>query len=325
LIRRVAVDGRLVSYFHVIRRYLILLAIGYAHSLFYRGDILTIYALLGILLIPFYKVGNKWVLGLATLLFLGLGRYIVFFFTGGNNIWGDTVEMSNTAPWLIEYYDILKNGSLSDVFSSNSIDGHKGKMDFQFGFFGRGYFTFAFFLIGLYMGRIEFFKNFRDQKKFTKKALIWSIIIFVVSFGIMAGAFASLGENAGMNNWTAMIGLSAMDLGNMAMTFIWIIVFVLLYRKTKPEKWLSKFAPYGRMALSNYVLQSIIGTFLLYGWGLGLIGELRQLYTFGIAIVLIIFQMWLSKLWLKHFNYGPLEWLWRRLTYIKLIGRTSQS
>jgi len=298
-------------------RLIILLAIGYVHSLFYRGDILTIYAILGVFLIPFYKLSDKIVLGLAALLFLGLGRYIVFLITNGDSIWGGIIDASPNAQWVIEYYDIIKNGSLLDVFKSNSVDGHRTKMDYQFSIFGRGYFTFAFFLVGLYVGRSGFFKRFREEKKFTKRILIWSIVGFVVAMGLTALAFVSLGEEVKFDNWTAMLGLSAMDLANTAMTFIWITVFVILYRKIKPEKWLLKFAPYGRMALTNYVLQSIIGTAILYGWGFGLIGGLRHLFTFGIAVLLIILQVWLSKLWLNHFTYGPLEWLWRSLTFFK--------
>jgi len=103
------------------------------------------------------------------------------------------------------------------------------------------------------------------------------------------------------------------------MTIIYIVLFTMLFKKGKGEKFLRKFAPYGRMALTNYVFQSIVFTFLLFGWGFGLIGELRQLHTFLIALVFIALQMWLSKLWLRYFKYGPLEWLWRSLTFFKLF------
>jgi len=72
------------------------------------------------------------------------------------------------------------------------------------------------------------------------------------------------------------------------------------------------------MALTNYVAQSLIGTFLLYGWGLGYLGELRNIYTFLMALVLIALQMLVSNWWLKRFHYGPLEWLWRSLTHTKI-------
>ncbi len=300
-------------------RLFILLVIGYAHSLFYRGDILTVYAILGLFLVPFYRVSNKWLLALATILFLGLGRYIVFMITGGDSIWGGTIDFDPNASWVIEYYDVLKNGSLLDVFNENTINGHRDKMDFQFGHFGRGYFTFAFFLVGLYVGRSRFFERFKEEKKFTKRVLIWSSVVFAIAFLLSGLAFASMGENVSFDNWVAMAALSAMDISNAALTFVWITVFVILYRKVKGEKWLKLFAPYGKMALTNYVFQSVLGTFLLYGWGLGLIGELRNLYTFLIAIALIALQVWLSELWLRYFYYGPLEWIWRCLTFFKVF------
>lgn len=300
-------------------RLIILLGIGYVHSLFYRGDILTIYVLLGIFLIPFYKINSKWLLGIAAVLFLGIARYTVYLFIGTDSIWGGSPDMDNTVPWVTEYYATLKEGSLWEVFKTNAIEGHKGKADFQFSIFGRGYFTFAFFLLGLYVGRSRFFKNFKEQKKLIKKTVIWSSVTLIASFTIMAASFSQVGPEAGLDSWFAMIGLSAMDIANMAMTFLWIAVFVILYKKVTPERWLSKLAPYGRMALTNYVLQSIVGTFILYGWGLGCIGELRQLNTFLIALLLIVIQVWLSKIWLTYFKYGPLEWLWRSLTFFKIF------
>ncbi len=300
-------------------RLLVLLLIGYAHSLFYRGDILTIYAMLGILLIPFYKLQTNWVLLISALLFLGLGRYITFFFAGGGHLFLDVDPMDMNAPRVLAYYETLKNGSLWEVFATNAWEGHLDKMNFQYGSFGRGYFTFAFFLVGLIVGRNGFFARFREERKLTKKVLIGSIVLFLVSLGITAGAFMSLGPEAQLDNWIAMVGLSGMDMANVAITMLYITLFAILYRNTRPERWLRTFAPYGRMALTNYVLQSVVGTFLLYGWGLAYIGELRNLYTFLIAILFILIQMAVSKLWLKHFYYGPFEWLWRSLTFLKVF------
>ncbi len=297
-------------------RLILLLAIGYLHSLFYAGDILTIYAMLGVLLIPFYKIGTKWIVALAALLFLGLGRYVFFMVNGGNPIFG-LMDYTPDSPSLMEYYNTLKNGSLLDVFSTNGYASHLNKFDFQFGVFGRGYLTFGFFLLGMIIGRIGFFKTYEDNKKFVKRTLIWSIVIYFVSIGLMAVTFGSLGENVTFDNWVAMFGLSAYDLNNVAMTFILICLFVILYKRIKPKKWLSTFIPYGRMALTNYFLQSVIGTFILFGWGLGYLGELRNIYTFAIAIVIIVFQVLFSKWWLKRYQYGPLEWIWRSATFLK--------
>lgn len=299
-------------------RLVLLLGIGFVHSLFYRGDILTVYALLGVFLIPFYKLSNKVVLAFSVVLFLGLARFLLFYFNGTDALFHE-MDMEPDSTDTLAYYDILKNGSIQEVFAFNAVEGHLSKAEFQFGFFGRGYFTFAFFLVGLYVGRMGFFNRFMEEQKLTRKVLVIATISLVVSIGITAAAFISMGENFEMNSWTAMIGFTGVDFANAAMTLIYIALFVLLYRKVKNKNWLEHLAPYGRMALTNYVLQSVIFTFILFGWGLGLIGELRQLYTFLMALVFIALQVWLSKLWLKQFRYGPLEWLWRSLTYFKVM------
>ncbi len=297
-------------------RLIILLGIGFLHHLFYRGDILTVYAILGVFLIPFYKLDNKWVLGFAAILFLGLGRYIVFMITNGASIFSG-MEFLPDNPVIINYFDTIKNGTLGQVFLSNATEGHLMKMDFQLGVFSRGFLTFGFFLLGLYVGRTQFFKNFAENKKLVNNVLIWSSATFVISIILAILAFSRLGENVTFDNWTAMLGLTAFDLNNIAMTFIIIALFVIVYRKVKGERLLRVFSPYGRMALTNYVTQSVVGTYLLYGWGLGYLGELRNSYTFLIGIVVIGIQIALSNWWLKNFQYGPLEWLWRSATYFK--------
>lgn len=300
-------------------RLVLLFAIGFLHSLFYRGDILTVYALLGVFLIPFYKLNNKWVLAVAAILFFGFGRFIIFYFTKGNHLFLEVESMNIEAPSVLEYYQTIKEGSLLDVFEINAWEGHLDKMNFQLGTMGRGYFTFAFFLIGLFVGRAGFFERFEKEKKLIRKVLIWSGVTLVLAIGVTAAAFISLGQGADFNNWLAMVGFTGGDIINMALTFIYIALFATLYRKLKPQKWLAKFAPYGRMALTNYFMQSLIGTALLFGWGLGYLGELQNWHTFLLAIVLIALQMWFSKLWLQRFKYGPLEWLWRSLTFFKIF------
>jgi len=299
-------------------RLLLLLGIGYAHSLFYRGDILTIYALLGILLIPFYKLNNRWVLGICVLLFLGAGRSLIFIFFGGNNLFNEG-EFLPDSPVIIEYYNTLMNGSLYEVFRSNAWDGHIMKMDFQLGIFSRGYLTFGFFLLGLFVGRIQFFRNYLTLGSEIKRLLYGSLGLFVLSILIAVLFFAQIGPDVTFDNWYAMNGLTAFDLNNLAMTLIILSLFLMAYKGGRPKRWLEHFIPYGRMALTNYVVQSIIGTFIFYGWGLGYLGQIRNLYIFFMAIIFIALQMMFSNWWLSKYYYGPLEWLWRSLTYFKIF------
>lgn len=297
-------------------RLLILLALGYLHHLFYRGDILTIYAILGVFLIPFYRVSNKVLWIISGLLFLGLARYILFATTHSTSLFMENVTDPN-APWIASYFETIKNGSFWDVARSNAWSGHIMKADFQLNTFGRGYLTFAFFLLGLWVGRTSYFQNFREKLSTTKRLLWISLGVFVLSIIAGFGIFATMGPNPDMESWTTMFGLTAYDLNNLGMTGLILGLFVLAYRKSKISRWLESFAPYGRMALTNYVVQSIIGTFFFYGWGLGYLAEIGVFYSALIALAIIFVQMKFSSWWLKRYHYGPLEWIWRSLTFGK--------
>ncbi len=297
-------------------RAVILLIIGFIHHMFYRGDILTIYAFLAILLVPFFKVSNKWAYGVIALIFLGLVRVGVFYTIGSEPLLSD-MNMDPSDPLLMEYWNLLNDGSLGEVMVANASDGMLMKTDFQIGVFYRGYLTFAFFLIGMLVGKSRYFEQFRDRIKFTKEVLYISIGVFLAFFLLTGFLFQSMGPNVSFDSLLSIAALHAMDLANVALTFVILALFVLAYKTVRGHRWLSAFSPYGRMALTNYFMQTIIGTFLLYGWGLGYIGQLRNIHLFGISILIIIVQMLFSKWWLDRFRYGPLEGLWRSATKLE--------
>lgn len=302
-------------------RLLILLAIGYLHHLFYRGDILTIYAILGMFLVPFYRVSRGWILAITAVIFLGLPRNLIYGIYGAGNLFFAS-ELNPSSPEILAYFETLREGSIWQVFASNATEGYLMKADFQLGVFSRGYLTFGFFLIGLMLGRMRFFEHFAEYKKQLKRVLVWSPVGLLVLVGLMVLIFAGQdqNDNAGLNSWIAMVGLSLFDLFNLLMTAIIIAGFMLIYLRARGERWLNYLSPYGRTALTNYVLQSVIGTAIFYGWGLGLIGGVRNIYAFMMALGIIIFQVLISKWWLNRFRYGPLEWIWRVFTYGKVIA-----
>ena len=83
------------------------------------------------------------------------------------------------------------------------------------------------------------------------------------------------------------------------------------------RRFLSIFAPIGRMAFTNYVLQSVIFGFIFFGYGLGQFGRMGAAMAFVIGVAVYIAQLVLSKWWLRQYRFGPIEWLWRSLTYLK--------
>ena len=105
------------------------------------------------------------------------------------------------------------------------------------------------------------------------------------------------------------------DLGRIPMTLGHLGLILLMCQSPAFARLKSSLAATGKMALTNYVSQSVICLFLFTGAGLSLYGQLQRHQLYYIVLLVWILQLWWSTLWLKHFQYGPTEWVWRRLTY----------
>ena len=79
-----------------------------------------------------------------------------------------------------------------------------------------------------------------------------------------------------------------------------------------------RLAAVGRMAFTNYLMDTVLCTFIFYGWGLGFFGKVSRVEQFGIVLGIWAVQLIVSPLWLERFQFGPLEWMWRSLTYWRL-------
>ena len=104
------------------------------------------------------------------------------------------------------------------------------------------------------------------------------------------------------------------QLGRLGVALGWLGVLILAMRRFGIGR---KLAAVGRMALTNYLMQSLICLFIFSGIGFGLLGELRRTELYIVVLLIWAFQLWLSPWWLARFRYGPAEWLWRALTYGK--------
>ena len=103
--------------------------------------------------------------------------------------------------------------------------------------------------------------------------------------------------------------------GQYFMTAGYIGLFVLAAMTARGQRWLSWLVPMGRMALTNYITHSIILTSIFYGYAGGMFGEISRAPQMAIVFAIIAVQAVFSAWWLKHYRFGPLEWLWRSLTY----------
>ena len=109
----------------------------------------------------------------------------------------------------------------------------------------------------------------------------------------------------------------------LAMMFSILSSFILIWRHNQGSVFVARFVNFGRMGLSNYLLMSIIGSTLYYGWGLGLYKYCGTSVSLLIGITLLVLQMKLSTYWLARYGQGPLEKLWRKLTWLNFPHKTA--
>jgi len=296
-----------------LRRMGVLLLFGLCHLIFlWLGDILTCYATLGFALVLFVHRSDRTLLAWGLILGGLIGLIEISAFTLLVGVGGDEVlELNQKA------FDAFTTGGYLDAVRVNihETSAMAGKLVlFMFPFvLGR-------FLLGFWAGRRRLFHDPESNQELLKKIRGWGWRIGVPIWAILA-VLAGLAMSEILpeeSRWMALFGL--MPLGAIFMAAFYATTFSLLYLNPVWKRRLDVFAPVGRMALTNYLCQSIISVFVFYGWGLGLSDRFQIGPTLFLAywIVLFTIQIYFSRWWLTRFRFGPFEWLWRSLTYMKL-------
>jgi uncharacterized protein len=308
-------DGNFVTRFTW--RLTILFIIGMIHHLHYRGDILTIYAMLGLPLLLLHRLPDKSLLVLSLVLILNIPTVIMRTVQLITGVAAPDLFAGDQSEWLA-YFNTVKSGAYPDILVAN-LYSFDDKMLFQV-LFGRLYITLGLFLLGVYAGRKKLFERI-DQKLISiKKArnfawltVLGCIVLTGAIFGLTTLMKLKLSQEAGM-----LIGGFFFDTFNSALAVVYFTVIVLLFQKQKWHERLMVFYGVGRMGLTTYVMQSAIGTFIFFSFGLGLINEIGALMSLLLGIAIFVVQIVFANYWFRYYAYGPLEWLWRSLTYLKV-------
>jgi len=290
-------------------RLVLLLMIGFIHSLVYRGDILHIYALLGLPLVFLYKANSKVLLVLLLLLAIQipiLYQLILSFldpsYTYVQDWGGNTFSESNS---------IFASGSFLDVVKINFWKGRYFVWAWTY-YTGRSVQLVALFIIGLLLGRKGYFENLALYKSQIKMLLTGSVFLIVVlhfiSVGIAGSELTELQKELASTLFTSY--------ANLAYTSTIVLLFILAYLTFHKLRVFGSFAIYGKMSLTNYVSQAIFGVIFFYGFGFGMYKYMGATWSLICGILFFALQVVISKVWIKKFHYGPLEWLWRALTYM---------
>ncbi len=292
-----------------LRRLFILLIFGVLHAtLIWDGDILTAYALFGFLLLLFRKHSGKVLLVVAVLVLL---LSIVL------TVPGETMDAFR--DWYYNLTDFLRSDA--DPESLYATGAYKEITRFRIQEFMAGHSRFIYhfgnifgmFLLGLYVGKRRIFQEIRQHLP-TLRKVVWVCLGIGLIFNAI---FVSviLWPTRVPAEYHRLVRVGGRTIGAPALMLFYVAGIILLIQREDWYRRLSPLANLGRSALSNYLLQSVVCTLIFYNYGLGLYGEIGP--TFGLILTLAIYwtQVRLSGWWFERFQFGPMEWVWRTLTY----------
>jgi len=292
-------------------RMLLLLGFGLFNSMFYSGDVLAIYATLGFSLVLVSRMKNTHVLVIAILLLLQpleIGRFIYMILNPQYN-------PGNPLSW--QYFGqanaYLSGNSFLETAWGNMTNGRWACTLWSWEH-GRFFQIPALFMIGLVLGRTRKFEINTANGKFWLKKLVVSSIIGVI-FILGTKSVSGLIKREILLN---QVNLVVETWRNFIFTFVWISSFVLLYSTKLMYKLLSRLEIFGKMSLTNYVMQSMIGCFVYNGCGFAVYQYTGASLSLLLGIVFFVLQFIFCKWWLKKHKQGPLEKIWHNLTWINI-------
>lgn len=311
-----------------LRRMGLLFIIGFLHAwLLWAGDILVPYAIGGVLLMLFFKRTDKtikvWIgvlIGGMMLFFIALSLLIMFAMNipeVAENMTEQFQQQKQEYTALVQRgYDAHASGSYTEIMAYRSEERGFVWLGMLFSSAGLAY-ILAIFLFGLYIGRKGILDNpqqFRDY--FTQK---WKRNMLIgLPFSLLYAITYSFLDPISFNTWYV-IHLITFLIGTPLLCFAYVGLIIKMLQKAKENHFLTQFAPVGRMALTNYLMQSIICTTIFSGYGFGLFGKLAPWMVLPVAVIIFALQVWFSRWYLTQFKMGPLERLWRMGTYLKRI------
>ena len=282
-----------------------------------EGDILLLYALIGLLLLPLRRARPeillrwvKWLLAVPAVVWLLLFGVLVLgraFPEGAAEIAASDREMeetfrnearATTAAYLDPAFARVLTKRIENYGRNAWILLLLGPV------------VLAMFLLGLAAGRHHLLRGAAEHQVLLRRMRTW---------GLAIGLPLALLFAAGVNRLPALSALICVQLNSALAGPLLALAYcagvTLLWQRVRWQRWLRPLAPLGRMALTNYLLQSLVAALLFHGYGLGLARRVSPSLALLIAVAILAGQLPISGWWLRRYRFGPAEWLWRTLTY----------
>jgi len=296
------------------RRLAALALIGAIHGfLIWSGDILLTYALSGAMLLAFRHCRQKtllyWAGGLISLPIILSWVFLAIYFTPWRPHW-----MEPKPPELAKWHaviDIYAHGSFKQIFVQNLVQGKNDLASHLFAIY-----ALSLFLLGMWVWRSGIVTRLDEYKPVLKRVCFWGLAIGLPLSFYNAVVVAVVPANR-FSFWLFLARMVWLPAAHMQAAG-YAAAVALLYLNPAWRRLLMPFAAVGRMALTDYLMQSLLCTLFFYNTGTGWFGSIGPAKAWIPTFLLYSAQVLFSNLWLQRYRYGPMEYLWRAMTYGKL-------
>jgi uncharacterized protein len=294
---------------HFVRRLTVLFVIGVIHSCLWYGDILKDYALIGFVLILLRRSSATtiaWVTGFVFALRVVwpvIVSVLLFAFAPSSS----STDPDGSFVALTHAFD---RADPSAVFSAN-LELLQLKA-LQMIYDGKAISILAMFLLGALIGTLDLYRNVSTHRRLFRNVFWICAPVGVLGNAVLTRIHATTPEFPPTGMWVLENSLYAIAVPAMAIAYASGFAWLWSRGWRSMLRWT---APAGRMALTTYVSQTLIGIALFYGVGLGLRGQIGLVEGTLLAIGIFATQCVIASLWLRGILFGPIEWVWRRMTY----------
>jgi len=296
------------------RRLLALALFGIIHGLLiWAGDILLTYAVSGAILLFFRKRQQKTLLWWAGSLFavpiVVSTTFLILYFSRFRRPW-----MEPKPPDVQKYYAIINiyaHGTVRQILAQNWVEWKQALPFTLFAIYAAG-----LFLLGMWVWRAGIVQRLEEYKPILKRVCLWCISVGLI-VNIFVAIVKAVVPPGRVSLWAWFAGVLWLP-GSHILSAGYVSGLALLFLKADWRRILLPFAAVGRMALTDYLMQSVLCTLFFYHYTTGLYGRIGPALGLLPTVILYAAQVAFSNWWLKRYRFGPMEWLWRGMTYGEL-------
>lgn len=304
-------------------RMLLLFLFGNLNGAFFCGEVLVLYSIVGLIMPLVCTLRTRTVLILSVVCLLQPVEWMKMIYAAIHPDAASILTFDYGSHWQ-NAMDALREGNFLDTLRANLWDGQIFSLAWAWGA-GRFFQTAALFMIGMVAGRLQWFAHTQENRRLWARILAVSLILFFSLSGLHAlipqyanslpqdadTVLTILHQGTFSQPLLSIIG----SLKNCAFMFLLVTGMLFAFYGTRLQRLMRGIMPYGRMSLTNYVMQSMIGAFLFYHWGLHL--QLCHTWSELLGISVLVVQILFCRWWMAHHRRGPLEEIWSRLTWLK--------